>query len=92
MSVPRNIFGQLAEVIIEGGARQAIKYLSPTEVVKATAILYKGRKHDRREKHRSILFTLGVPGYREQESIKRYKQAGEPFPVKKIQIRWPKKK
>lgn len=36
MKVPLAVFGHLADVILEDGAKKATKYLSPKLVVKAT--------------------------------------------------------
>lgn len=88
MAIPRNVFGQLAEIILEGGARKATKYISEREVVKATRKMF-GKRIDRRDSRTEILFTVGRPNYEEREFIKTCKQAGEPFPVQKIQIKWP---
>lgn len=90
MSISRNIFGQLAEIILEGGARKATKYISERETVKATRQMY-GGKINKRDRHTTILFTVGIPNYEEREFIKLCKKSNEPFPVKKIQIKWPKK-
>jgi hypothetical protein len=70
-------------------ARQAVKYLSPDLIIKAT----RQRKPDRRTDSNTILLTYGVPNYSETEFIKKCKMVGEPFPVKKIQVKWyPEKK
>lgn len=84
MAIPRNVFVQLAEATLGLGARKATKYLSRSEVVKATRI----HKPDKRDRSTSILFTIGKPNYREREFIKSCLEAGESFPVKKLQLRW----
>lgn len=85
MAIPRNAFSQLAEAILEGGARKATKYVSEREVVKATPILYgKQRKFDRRDRSHSILFTFGAPNYAERKYIRKLKAAGVPFPVRRV--------
>lgn len=88
MSISRNLFGQLAEMILEGGAKRVTKYVSPKLTVKAT---FQG-KRDLRDKPCTILFTMGRPNYAEHKFIKKCIAAHEPFPVKKIQIKWPKPK
>jgi hypothetical protein len=70
------------------GAKKATKYLSPKEVVKAT---YRG-KRDKRSRSHTILVTLGSPNYEEREFITKAKKAGEPFPIKKIQLKFPAKR
>lgn len=82
--VTRKVFGQLAEVILEGGAKTATKYLGPKEVIKAT----RRGKRDKRDRTVEILFTIGKPNYAERNFIRRAMAAGEPFPVKKIQLRF----
>lgn len=89
MAIPRNVFGQLMECILEGGARQATKYISERETVKATLRTYKRRMHGPRPKDRTIVVTVGPPNYLERRFIKLAKKAGEPFPIKKIQLKWP---
>ena len=83
MVISRKIFGQLAEIILEGGAKQATKFLSPKEVIKATL---QGNP-DKRNRSNTILFTLGAPNYLERKFIKLAQKSGEPFPIKKVQIR-----
>jgi len=40
-----------------------------------------------------MVLTIGRPNYAEREFIKLCKKAGEPFPVKKMQLKfYPKKK
>ncbi len=80
-------FAYLAGLIIDSGAKKATQYISPTEVAKATR-RGKARKSDRTVE---ILFTIGRPNYKEREFIKKCKKTGEPFPVKKIQVRFPTK-
>lgn len=84
MAINRKLFGQLAELIIEGGAKRATKYLSDKLTVKAT-LQGKPRKNERK----TVLFTVGQPNYLERKFIKKCKAAREPFPVRKVQIAWP---
>ena len=86
MAVSRAVFGQLAEIILEGGARQATKYLSERETVKATRPTYGGKFL--KSAHTTIVFTVGRPNYAERKFIRQAKEAGEPFPIRKIQVRW----
>mgnify|MGYP000252196558 CR=1 FL=1 len=84
--ITRKSFSDLAEILLEGGAKKATKYFSPTEVLKATK-----RGNYKRSKTVEILFTVGKPNYSERLFIKACKKAGEPFPIKKVQIKWPAK-
>jgi hypothetical protein len=65
-------------------AKSAVKYLAPDLVVKAT------RKYrlDRRCKSDTLILTYGKPNYAEREFIKKCKKAGEPLPVRGIQVKW----
>ena len=84
MAVTRKAFAQLAEAILGVGAKKATKYFSDREVLKAT---YQGRRSKRNTRH-TILFTIGTPNYAEREFIKKAKRAGEPFPVKRVQMKF----
>jgi hypothetical protein len=81
------VFAALTEIVLEGGAKRATKYISEKLVVKATV-----RNRERRGLHTELVFTIGRPNYAEREFIKECKKAGESFPVKKVQIQWPKKR
>jgi hypothetical protein len=63
---------------------KATKYVSPTQIIRATKRLY-GKKliRDRVE----IMLTIGKPNYVEREFVKMCKKAGEPFPVKHAQLK-----
>ena len=84
MKLSRKLFGQLAEIILEGKAKKATKFLSPNLVLKAT---YHGKRYAR-SRSETVLFTSGKPNYAERDFIRKCKQAGEPFPVRKVQIKW----
>jgi hypothetical protein len=86
--ITRKSFSDIAEIILEGGAIKATKYFSPTEVIKGTRLIYS--KHCKKMDN-SIVFTFGKPNYAERQFIRDCKKAGESFPIKKIQIKWPKK-
>jgi hypothetical protein len=79
-------FSVLARHIYDG-AYKATKYISKTETLKATRKRYKKGVYHRTV---DIVFTLGKPNYQEREFIKKALKAGEPFPVKKIQVKYPK--
>jgi len=78
-----------ATLIANKDAKSAIKYLSEKLVIKATWH-NKPKANNRGE---TMIVTFGQPNYREVSYIKSLKKAGEPFPVKKIQLKfYPKKK
>lgn len=86
MKISRKIFGDLAEVILEGGAKQATKYLDEKTVVTAT---FKGKRHRNAPKS-EIVFKVGRPNYRERQFIKTCKKAKVKFPIRKLQLKFVK--
>lgn len=86
MKIPRKVFADLTEIILEGGAVRATKYLEENQVVTATLRRY-GGKPPRKGANLEILFKIGRPNYQEREFIKKCKKSGEPFPVKNIQLK-----
>jgi len=81
-------FSDLAKCILVYGAYKATKYLGDTTTVKATRKRYKGKIYKGHAVE--IMFTVGKPNYEEREFIKKCKKAGEPFPIKKIQLKFVK--
>lgn len=63
--------------------RQAVKYVSEKMVVTAT------RRHKPRGRMSrvEVVVTIGAPNYKARQYIKACKKAGEPLPVKNVQIR-----
>jgi hypothetical protein len=62
---------------------RATKYLSDKLTVKAT----RQHKFNRHQKQATFIVTLGRPNYAERAFIAKCKKAGEPFPVKKVQLK-----
>lgn len=81
--IDNKLYGQLVEEILKG-AKKATKYLDEKTVVKAT---YRGKLVSSSPTH-EILITLGAPNFAERKFIKACKKAGEPFPIKKIQLKF----
>lgn len=69
-------------------AHTATKYVAENHVIRATAVLYGGRLRSKRS-NEEIVLTIGRPNYRERRFIRACKKAGEPFPVRKIQLKFP---
>ncbi len=70
-------------------AKKATVYLSSNLVV---SICFHNRPYARCTR-RDLVVKVGVPNYLETRFIKACKKAGEPLPVKKVQLKfWPKKK
>ena len=69
--------------------RRVTHYATPNVTLKQT----RQRRATSRARQETFLFTLGRPNYTERDFIKKCLKAGEPFPVKKLQLQyWPKKK
>lgn len=77
-------YAAVAKAIIYNNAYQAISYISPKLTLKAT----RQHKASSRDTRATFVFTMGRPAFREAEQIKRLIKAGEPFPVKKIELRF----
>lgn len=68
---------------VQNGARRATKFISPSCTVKAT----RQHKPDGRKSSVTIILTIGRPNYSERAFIAACKKAGEPFPVRKVQLK-----
>ena len=85
----KTVADNLFKALEDSTVRRATIYLSPKLTAKAT----RQRRYNKRDTRETFLVTVGVPNYAEQIFIKLCKKAKEPFPVKKVQLRfWPKKK
>lgn len=74
----------MAEILIATGARTATKYWTEKLTTKVSRPKYKGKPSRRQIE---LVVTIGPPNYAERGFIKSCKKAGEPFPVRKIQLR-----
>lgn len=72
------IFGTLIGSVMEGGYWRATKYFSEKLIIRAT--------RRRNDDVVSILLSICPPNIKERKFIKLCKKAGEPFPIKKIQL------
>lgn len=68
--------------------KSASAYLSDKHVVKVT----RQRRPHRREKNITMLVTFGAPNYAGRQFIRACKKAGEPIPVRKVQLKQYKKR
>lgn len=80
----QNVFNKLVEAILDNGAKKATKFLSDKYVIKAT----RQGVADKRDSRVTILLTLGAPNFEERDFIKKCNKVGEPFPIKKIQLKF----
>ena len=87
-------FSRVAAALLDSGARKATLYLSPKLTVKASRSIYKKKDgsyqkvEDKRASRADIVFTAGVPNYEERLFIRQAVKAGEPFPIKKVQLKY----
>jgi hypothetical protein len=81
-AIAKTVFG-----LLETEARKATYYLSADTVVTATRRF----KPDKRQKTTDVVLKLGKPNSRERDFVKKCQKAGEPFPVKKLQLKFWKK-
>lgn len=72
--------------VLETTARKAVVYVAPDLTVKAT----RQRRPAGRDRQATIVVTIGRPNYAERNFIRLCKRAGEPLPVRNIQlVGWP---
>ena len=83
----QNEAGKVVCALLATDAVLATKYLSKYETVKARRVCYNG-KIDKRSKRITVVVSLGRPNYAEREFIKKCQKAREPFPVKRIQLKF----
>lgn len=89
MSKELRALTKLIAAMIDPNVRTATAYLSPDYTMRFSRVHRHSRKNGR---SRTFALTLGKPNYEAREFIKRCKKAGEPFPVKRPQLRmWPPK-
>lgn len=80
----------------------ATKYISPNLTVRLSRKRHNKNVYDKRKarvfvidkkEHRiDFVLCVGAPNYLERDFIKSCKKAGEPFPIKKIQLKYQKNK
>ncbi len=88
MKTARSHVARVIEVLLTTGAHRATKYAGAGHVIRATRILQRGKiPGDVR-----LVLSIDQPNYVERQFIKRCKRAGELFPVRKIQLKFPPKK
>lgn len=71
--------------LIRTKSYRATKYISPSEVISATRIV-RGGRIDGRDRRTDIQVKVGSPNYLQRLFIKAAQKAGEPFPVRKVQL------
>ena len=89
MQVSMNAVSQTVEALIRTNSYRAVKYLDEKTVVSAC------RKHkpSKRDTSSDFVLKIGRPNYLERRFVRLCKAAGEPFPVRKVQLQpWPVKR
>lgn len=88
------MYDTVIKTVIDSGALRGTKYVSSNEIIRVvrTSYRYRDRKF-RKGENIELTITHGKPNYLEREFIKLCKKAGEPFPVKNVQLKFaPQKK
>lgn len=70
--------------LIQTGAKTATKFISPTEVVRASRRTFKGKVP--KKGNIEVILTIGRPNHEARAFIRQAKAAKEPFPIKKIRL------
>lgn len=88
MKITRSAITKAALGVLETGAKRATVYLDEKTVVSCAA----RHKPDKRSKRVEVVIKAGAPNYAERQFIADCRKAGEPLPVRKVQLKWwPKK-
>lgn len=82
--INRTSLAKVTEACLELGARKATVFQSPKLIIRATRRFKKSGRNTRDE----VLLTFGAPNYAERKFIKACQKAGEPLPVRKVQLKW----
>lgn len=79
-----NILAVAREIFSNRHIYRATKFVTPNYVIKAT----RRHKHNGRDTRWEVVLTIGAPNYLEQKFIKLAQKAGEPFPIKKVELKF----
>lgn len=80
---------KVVEFLLKSEARKATKFLHPKLIIRATRKTFGGKLLNG---NLELFLTIGKPNYEEGEFVRRCLKVGEPFPIKKIQLKFLKKK
>lgn len=75
---------QVVRVLLESGSYRATRYVSEKLVVTACRRIFRGKIL---RGNVDIVLTIGRPNYAQRQFVKDCKQAGVPFPVRKVQLK-----
>jgi hypothetical protein len=80
---------KVVAALLTNGSKKATLYLSPRVVVSACRRF----KRPARYNYEDFVLKIGRPNYLERQFLCDCKAAGEPFPVRKVQLKaWPVKR
>lgn len=78
-------YNKVCDAVLQENVVKATEYISPKLIIRAVRKRY-GKKIDKRG-NVEIYLTIGRPNYLERIFIKDCQKAGEPFPVKRVQLK-----
>lgn len=81
---------KVTKQLLATGAWKATLYVSDRRVVRATRRWYRRSGRKQSERIVEVLVSITRPNYQEIAFIKACKRAGEPLPVRKVQLRFRK--
>jgi methylphosphotriester-DNA--protein-cysteine methyltransferase len=79
------IYEELISYASSHSVVKATKYISPKEIIRAVRTRYQNKIL--KNQNIEISLTIGKPNYLEREFIKLCQKSGEPFPIKKVQLK-----
>lgn len=86
MVISATYFKKVIQPILDGNVVKATQYLTPKLIIRATRRLF-NKTIDKRDPSFDFVMTVGRPNYAERDFIKKCQQVGEPFPIKKVQLK-----
>ena len=85
-------YNLLIEMLINQSAYKATHYINPKMIIRAVRKRFTTKTGKKRiansRANLEVIITCGRPNYIEREFIKKCIKAKEPFPVKKIQLKF----
>lgn len=83
-----NAVSSTVNAVLQNGAKTGTKYLTPRLTVRVSQMTFNGKLQ---KGNVELRVTIGKPNAKARDFIKSCLKAREAFPVKKIQLRFPKK-
>lgn len=73
------------DALVATKSHSATVYISEAATVRVTRLRYRGRRFDHRKLE--VRLTIGRPNHAARKFIRLAKAAGEPFPIRKVQLK-----